>query len=358
MKNVYDNKTFFELYKNHRSESVNRNNLIENPIMKSLLPNLTDKCVLDLGCGDGKFDRFLIENGARCVVGVDISKNMIADAKKNNKERCFDYYVLDMEKLDTFEGEYDVIVSSLAFHYVKDFDKLLKDIYNLLTEDGILIFSQESPFKTAIIFDGKEQKNKIEIDGKIYYLLSDYQTEGERKVIWNKTEVTKYHRTYASLVNSLINNNFKIVKVLDSYASEEAIKENENYKKENDRPIFTFFIAKKNSLWGKYMFVEKIDEKDYEILAEKFNCYFSGMDKEIGINGERHVEFCQGSFSSASHIWFSDFNLRTSADIKNIETQLKKLWITRLSIKFRNEYVDAYKHYLKKTTKRDFGISL
>ena len=61
MKNVYDNKTFFELYKNMRGEKVNRNNLIENPIMKSLLPDLNGKCVLDLGCGDGKFDRFLIE---------------------------------------------------------------------------------------------------------------------------------------------------------------------------------------------------------------------------------------------------------------------------------------------------------
>ena len=245
MKNVYDNKTFFDLYKQMRNEGVNRNNFIENPIMKSLLPDLTGKCVLDLGCGDGKFDRFLIENGARCVVGVDISKNMIGQAKKNNKERCYDYYVLDMEKLGTFEGKYDVIVSSLAFHYVKDFDKLLKDIYNLLSDDGVLVFSQESPLKTSIIFDGKEQKNRVEIDGKNYYLLSDYQREGERKVIWNKTEVTKYHRTYASLVNSLISSNFKIVKILDSYASEDAIKQNENYKREIDRPIFTFVVARK-----------------------------------------------------------------------------------------------------------------
>ena len=105
------------------------------------------------------------------------------------------------------------------------------------------------------------------------------------------------------------------------------------------------------------MFVEKVEEKDYEMLAEKVGCRFAGKDKQINPNGEWHVEFNAGSFSAGSHVWFSDFNLRTSADIKNIENSLKKLWVGRLSMKFGNEYVDAYKDYLKKTTEKDFGVS-
>ena len=105
------------------------------------------------------------------------------------------------------------------------------------------------------------------------------------------------------------------------------------------------------------MFVEKVNANDYEKVAEKVGCRFAGMDKNIGSNGEWHVEFCSGSFSAGSHIWFSDFSCRTSADIKNIEEVLNKVWVARLSLKFGSEYISAYKNFLKQKANKDFGIS-
>lgn len=245
MKNVYDNSTFFEEYQTMRANKVNANNLIEIPIMKQILPSLKDKTILDLGCGAGDMDKYFVEQGAKQVLATDISVNMINIANAVNKDEKIEFKVLKMEDLETLNQKFDIVYSSLAFHYIEDFNKLLSDIHNLLNPSGMLIFSQESPINTATSKEGKDKSNKIEINGKQYQLLHGYCKEGERQVWWNDTFVTKYHRTYATLVNSLIKNNFEIVEIKDSYASPEAIELCPKYVHQIDKPFFTFIKAKK-----------------------------------------------------------------------------------------------------------------
>ncbi len=245
MKNVYDNEEFFKYYQDLRASEINANNLIENPIMKSMLPCLKGKSILDLGCGDGNMSAYFMENGAKRVYGIDISENMINEANKLYADENRKFDVMKMEDISKINEKFDVVYSSLAFHYIEDFDKLLADIHNLLNENGVLIFSQENPVESASIFNRVDLKNRIDIDGKRYYLLSDYANEGERNNFWNGVQVTKYHRTYCTLVNSLIKK-FKIVEMKDSYASDEAIKLRDKYKYEKDRPLFLFVKAVKN----------------------------------------------------------------------------------------------------------------
>ena len=245
MKNVYDIEEFFKYYQNLRASEINANNLIENPIIKSMLPNLKGKSILDLGCGDGNMSAYFMDNGAKRVYGIDISENMINEANKLYADENRKFEVMKMEDISQINEKFDVVYSSLAFHYVEDFDKLLNDIHNLLNENGVLIFSQENPVASASIFNREDLKNRIEIDGKRYYLLSDYACDGERNNFWNGIQVTKYHRSYCTLVNSLIKK-FKIVEMKDSYASDEAIKLRDKYKYEKDRPLFLIVKAMKN----------------------------------------------------------------------------------------------------------------
>lgn len=52
--NIYDNEAFFENFKGIRSNDVNFNDLIETPILHSMLPSMHGKRVLDIGCGMGQ----------------------------------------------------------------------------------------------------------------------------------------------------------------------------------------------------------------------------------------------------------------------------------------------------------------
>ena len=51
---IYDNPVFFEGYRQIRAQKNNYNDLLEQPVMRALLPDLSGKTVLDLGCGYGR----------------------------------------------------------------------------------------------------------------------------------------------------------------------------------------------------------------------------------------------------------------------------------------------------------------
>ncbi len=54
VQNIFNNENFFERYKALRERDDNLNDLLEQPVMKKLLPDLLGKSVLDLRCGYGK----------------------------------------------------------------------------------------------------------------------------------------------------------------------------------------------------------------------------------------------------------------------------------------------------------------
>ena len=247
MQNVYDNKKFFEEYLKIRKKNINANDLIEIPLFKQLLPDFKNMRILELGCGYGELAKFLIDNGASEVVATDISKNMIDLAKQKNSSSKIKYLLLPMENLGELNEQFDLVVSSLAFHYVEDFNKLISDISKLLKTGGSLIFSQEHPVETAFKppAKNKELSTKQIFDGKTYYLLSDYNLNGKRVVKWNIDGVIKYHRNMSSIINALAFNNFKIEQMIESYADEEVIKIEPKYKYQNDRPYFLLMCAKK-----------------------------------------------------------------------------------------------------------------
>jgi ubiquinone/menaquinone biosynthesis C-methylase UbiE len=188
--------------------------------------------------------KYFANQGAESVLAIDLSVNMINEAKEKNSDEKITYVVLGMEDIEKIEGKFDMVFSSLAFHYVKDYDKLVSDIYNLLDENGILLYSQEHPIATAPKFH-KEMKSSLFIDEKRYYVVSDYNDNGERKLFWNVDGVIKYHRNFSYIINTLIKNNYKLLEVKESTASKEAIKLNKKYENQMDRPYFMYIKAGK-----------------------------------------------------------------------------------------------------------------
>lgn len=244
MQNKYDDNSFFEYYKNMRESNINANSLIEIPAMKSLLPDLKNKTVLDLGCGMGEMCKYYVEQGASSVYGIDLSQNMIDYALEHNKLPNITYNVMALEHIEKITEKFDVIISSLTFHYIEDYNKLLKDIKNLLNDNGILVFSMEHPLTTAMQLptDGSVTKY-MELNNERYYIYKDYNNPGKRIVNWNNEDVVKHHRNFEITINGLIENGFAINKILEPKASEEAIKLVPKYKFQKDKPYFLLIKA-------------------------------------------------------------------------------------------------------------------
>ncbi|MED1202233.1 class I SAM-dependent methyltransferase [Heyndrickxia acidicola] len=196
-----------------RKSGITYNDFVEQPAIKSTISNLKDKSVLDLGCGTGHFSRYCIENGASRVIGIDISKNMIEQAQINNHHENIVYMCMPIEDLKVLNQKFDLIISSLAIHYIEDYTQLVKKISGLLNNNGEFIFSTEHPIVTA----RKEMNNWIKDneDRKLHWALDNYQEEGKREQHWYIDGVITYHRTISTLINTLIDNELFIEKIIE-----------------------------------------------------------------------------------------------------------------------------------------------
>ena len=122
----------------------------EWPAFRALLPNLCDKNALDLGCGFGWHCRYAREQQAQSVVGVDISENMIARARENTNDPAIEYRRMAIEDIDFPSGSFDVVLSSLALHYVERLDIVYRNVHHCLVPGGTFVLSVEHPIFTAI----------------------------------------------------------------------------------------------------------------------------------------------------------------------------------------------------------------
>lgn len=243
--NIYDNETFFQGYKKLRENEVNANNLFEIPALFSLLPNLSGKRILDLGCGFGEHCVEYVKKGASKVVGIDISEKMIEVAQKENGDPKIEYLNMPMEELGKLSDRFDVVISSLAFHYVEDFTGVVHKIYNLMDEGGIFVFSQENPLSTC--YSGNAGRwTRDENGNKLYLNLQGYGLEGEKESAWFVDGIKKYHRMFSTIINTLTKTGFVVEKLIEPLPDEALLEKYPEYNDLFHKPDFLIVRARKS----------------------------------------------------------------------------------------------------------------
>jgi len=132
---------------------------IEKPAMKKLLPDLSDKKVLMLGCGTGEESELLASFGATDIVGIDVSAASLRLAKKYYPE--IDFIEMDMHHLAFEDKTFDFVYSSLSIHYSADPLKIYQKVARILKADGTFLFSTGHPARWSTVdkrLDGKSYK--------------------------------------------------------------------------------------------------------------------------------------------------------------------------------------------------------
>ncbi|WP_373998639.1 class I SAM-dependent methyltransferase [Bdellovibrio bacteriovorus] len=240
--NIYDDPDFFSKYGNLARSQQGLSAAGEWKAFRSLLPSLQGAKVLDLGCGYGWHCRYVSEQGASSVIGVDISEKMLAQAKTLNSLPGISYLQSAIEDLKLEKNQFDLVMSSLAFHYVADFQVICRMIFEALKPGGQLVFSMEHP-----IFTSRPQQDWIysESGEILYWPVDQYQNEGMRKTSWLADNVIKYHRSMSTIVNSLLETGFKLEKLVEPTVPPEMLEKHPEYEAENRRPMFLLVSAKK-----------------------------------------------------------------------------------------------------------------
>jgi ubiquinone/menaquinone biosynthesis C-methylase UbiE len=232
--NIYDDPRFFEGYSQLRRHESGLNLAVDQPAMRSLLPPLAGKRVLDLGCGFGKMCRYALEQGAASVVGVDISAKMLARAHADTDDPRISYVQSALEDLNFAPASFDLVVCSLALHYVERFDSICAKVKSWLVAGGAFVFSVEHPMVTAYPV-GRYLDEKGE---EQHWPIDNYKLEGIRHTQWFVDDVVKYHRSVETYVNTLIDTGFTIVRLLEPEATEDQIRKRPELREESRRPTF------------------------------------------------------------------------------------------------------------------------
>ena len=241
---IYDDDAFFDNYYKLRQDKDNYNDNIEQPIMRGLIGEVRGISVLDVGCGYGNMCAWLVSKGAEEVLGIDNSSRMIEFAREHNRDAKIRYKVTDAETIDGTLGSFDLVVSSLALHYIKDLDRLFSEVCALCREHGRFVFSMEHPVFTSCL--STDDLWEYDTDGKMsVFRLDHYAVEGVRHVEWLGKTITKYHRKTATIMNSLIRAGFEIKEVIEPSPTERDIEHNERMRQELHRPAYLIISAEK-----------------------------------------------------------------------------------------------------------------
>jgi SAM-dependent methyltransferase len=221
--NIYDNAGFFAGYAQLRRSIDGLDGAPEWPTLKAMLPDVTGRRVVDLGCGFGWFCRWARKAGAASVLGLDVSANMLARARETTSDAAITYRQADLETVELPASSVDLAYSSLTLHYLVNLGALFATIHRALASGGNFVFSAEHPLYTE--------------PGP------DYLDEGPRTTDWLAKGVVKQHRTLAGYLNLLIDAGFTVRRVEEWGPTRAEIAAHPEWKIDHRRPSFLLVSA-------------------------------------------------------------------------------------------------------------------
>jgi ubiquinone/menaquinone biosynthesis C-methylase UbiE len=239
--NIYDDDEFFARYSQLARSVEGLDGAAEWPALRAMLPDLRGLKVLDLGCGFGWFCRWARAQGAAEVLGIDVSEQMLARAAASTQDAAITYTRADLELLELPPASFDLVYSSLAFHYIAGLERLMSQIHRSLLLGSSMVFSVEHPIYSATDWT----HCSLDPAGRKFWPVNSYLREGPRSSDWLTHGVIKQHRTLATTINMLLRVGFVLWHIDEWGPTEEQIAAHPDWADERHRPIFMLISARR-----------------------------------------------------------------------------------------------------------------
>jgi SAM-dependent methyltransferase len=236
----YDNESVFQIYTDHRRASDCANDTIEQPYIWELIGDPRGLDVLDLGCGDARTAVKFQSMGAQSYRGIEGSRRMFEKALENAPP---DFACVENALLENFvakENSFDLVVSSLVFHYIENFEQLAKKVQRALRPGGRFVFSVEHPVITS------SNKSLEESSLRQAWIVDNYFERGERRVKWMGDTVTLYHRTVEDYLNQVLASGLALEALRESDPQRPLFADADLWARRRRIPLFLFLSGRKS----------------------------------------------------------------------------------------------------------------
>ena len=106
----------------------------------------TPKLILELGCGTGNLTSLISKHFPSAkIFTVDISEECIKECKQRLPKIDIEYIKSDFRNLNFQKNSFDLIISSISIHHLKDKEKedFFKKLFLWQTSNGVLTFCDQ-----------------------------------------------------------------------------------------------------------------------------------------------------------------------------------------------------------------------
>lgn len=118
-----------------------------------LFGDVTDRDVLEIGCGLGDYTMAFAKMGAR-VTSIDISSVAVEKVRRKLETAGLvaDVRVLDVFDIKVLSQKFDMIVGKFILHHLEPFDKLSEIFASCLKPEGKLVFAENNARNPLLTF--------------------------------------------------------------------------------------------------------------------------------------------------------------------------------------------------------------
>ncbi|CAH2464752.1 MULTISPECIES: class I SAM-dependent methyltransferase [Bacillus] len=130
---------------NNKYTYANRNAHISWQETINNIVDVQNKQVIDIGCGGGIYTKELALMGAKNVVGLDFSKEILQAAKENcNAFPNISFIHGDAHNIPYPNESFDLVISRAVIHHLQDVPTFIREASRILKQDGILILQDRT----------------------------------------------------------------------------------------------------------------------------------------------------------------------------------------------------------------------
>jgi len=140
--------------------------------------NISNKNILDVGCGDGSFAFTLAEHFPNCkVFACDGDEKYITFAKQKYKLPNLTFEHKLIENININENKHDIIILSEVIEHLPNVNHCLKILNNISKKDCLLIVSTDNTFRRLFTHSLNYGILKKEINLNQWYIQNELYYE-------------------------------------------------------------------------------------------------------------------------------------------------------------------------------------
>jgi 2-polyprenyl-3-methyl-5-hydroxy-6-metoxy-1,4-benzoquinol methylase len=186
-----------------------------NPAIFRLLGDISNKRILDAGCGQGYLSRLMAERGAD-VVGIEPATALFDYAVEREEQlrHGISYVPADLAEMPDL-GVFDVVIASMVFSAIPDWRPAMKACVDALRAGGHFIFTLNHPCFETLAASWAEH-GFLKVDR----YLGEYEIAGPHG--------TDFHRPLSAYLNELSSLGCVLEELVEPALASDALRDGES----------------------------------------------------------------------------------------------------------------------------------